>query len=531
MIRPLLTGLVLVLAMACAQVREPSGGARDETPPELVAADPPSGTVRFTGDRIVLRFSERIRLDRVRDNLLISPPLAHDPDVRTTGPKEVTIRLSGPLEPNTTYLFNLGDAVVDLTEGNKAAGLMHVLSTGVVLDSLELGGTVVDALTMEPAKNILVLLYDEDTSAFRSGRPITFTRTQADGSFLIPHLRAGSYHVRALRDQNNNRRFDLPAEAIGFLDAPIEVTPADSTPAEVLLRLFQEVGAGSPLREQRVIPDRAWRMVFHRPVDSVRLVGHPPERTTTGWTLEASAGRDTLLWWPSDTTLLEGTRHILLEGETPWDTLAFRARDPMPFHVRLDAITTEGESWRLRASRPIRVWNADRFELVGDTIRHVVAVEPDARDARIGLVRFNGAPAAGSRLLVATKAIRDAYGGWNDSTSFAMRTGPDPDAQATLTMRLDLTSLPPGSPCIVQVIDGQGKLVAEGRATAPGTTLTWDRLDPTSVGIRILLDINRNDHWDPGLLAAFRQPEPVHRHPAPVTLRAGWEVAVDIVWP
>ena len=62
----------------------------------------------------MLAFDERIRLDRVRNNLLISPPLEQLPEVRQARADRVVLDLTGPLSPKTTYVFNFGDAVVDL---------------------------------------------------------------------------------------------------------------------------------------------------------------------------------------------------------------------------------------------------------------------------------------------------------------------------------------------------------------------------------------------------------------------------------
>ncbi|HMZ50295.1 MAG TPA: Ig-like domain-containing protein, partial [Flavobacteriales bacterium] len=121
---------LILLFAACAQTRELSGGAKDTIAPLLLSAEPPDGTVRFANDRITLRFNERVRLDRVRDRLLISPPLEKIPDVTIRAGQEVVIHLRAPLLPNTTYTFNIGDAVTDITENNSAAGLTYVVSTG-----------------------------------------------------------------------------------------------------------------------------------------------------------------------------------------------------------------------------------------------------------------------------------------------------------------------------------------------------------------------------------------------------------------
>ena len=92
----------------------------------------------------------------------------------------MVIALRAPLAPNTTYTFNIGEAVTDITEGNAAAGLTYVISTGEVLDSLVLRGIVIDAFTDKPEPDVLVVLHsDTDTTGFISGRPAYFTLTDS----------------------------------------------------------------------------------------------------------------------------------------------------------------------------------------------------------------------------------------------------------------------------------------------------------------------------------------------------------------
>ncbi|MBK7384154.1 MAG: hypothetical protein IPI81_12640 [Flavobacteriales bacterium] len=77
--------LACSLALGCAQVREISGGDKDESGPVLLNADPPDRTTGFTADRFTIRFDERIQLERVRDGMLVSPPLDAPPTLSIIG--------------------------------------------------------------------------------------------------------------------------------------------------------------------------------------------------------------------------------------------------------------------------------------------------------------------------------------------------------------------------------------------------------------------------------------------------------------
>lgn len=143
--------LFALFVSGCAQVREISGGPKDEAGPSLVSASPVAGSLRFVGGRFALRFDERVQVKRPAGGLLVSPPLDPPPVIKLTGAREVEVSWSGPLRPGTTYSFALGEAIQDLTEGNPAAGLTYIFSTGDALDSLTMRRRCIQCLHLGTA--------------------------------------------------------------------------------------------------------------------------------------------------------------------------------------------------------------------------------------------------------------------------------------------------------------------------------------------------------------------------------------------
>ena len=217
--------LLPLIFVACAQVGQISGGEKDEQAPQLVLATPPNGTVQFNAKAFRLEFDERVQLEKVRERLLISPPLEKLPEVRIVGARSVEVSITSELKENTTYSFNLAECVKDLTEGNLATGVNYVFSTGAVLDSIRVEGIVRNSLTDAPEKHMLVMLHAVgDTGAFRAGRPLYLARTREDGTFVLDHLSASEFSLFALRDKNSNFKYDLPNEEIAFLDPDTQST-------------------------------------------------------------------------------------------------------------------------------------------------------------------------------------------------------------------------------------------------------------------------------------------------------------------
>src|SRR5687767_2314198 len=128
----LLLASVFVLSN-CASPKPITGGPADKVPPEIIAeASTPNQQVNFQEKEIVLLFNEWVVLKDVYNQLVISPPMPEEPEVKQKG-KAVIIELPDSLRPATTYTINFGSAITDLNEGNVLENYVFVFSTGPVL--------------------------------------------------------------------------------------------------------------------------------------------------------------------------------------------------------------------------------------------------------------------------------------------------------------------------------------------------------------------------------------------------------------
>jgi len=208
--------------MGCAQVGSPTGGPRDEDPPRALESDPPNYSIRFEAKKIQITFDEYIVLDNVNQELVVSPPMEEQPEVKLRK-RTLIIQFQEDLRDNTTYTFNFGNAIKDLHEGNKLQNFEYVFSTGDVLDSMSVKGTLKYAETLEkPEEPISIMLYtDLRDSVPLTEIPLYVGRSDDSGVFSVNNLRPDTYKVFALKDGNNNFLFDLPSEEIAFLDTSL----------------------------------------------------------------------------------------------------------------------------------------------------------------------------------------------------------------------------------------------------------------------------------------------------------------------
>lgn len=240
----LLPAVILIwFSGGCAQIGMPTGGARDSLAPVIVRTNPPMGATNFRGRVITFQFDEYIELQDLQNNFSYTPFQNQSPVV-SYNLRTVTVRLRDSLKPNTTYFINLGNSVRDINEGNIYPDLGIAFSTGDVLDTLNLRGSVSLAETGGTDSTMVAMLYrNAHDTAVRSRKPDYLSRIRGDGSFSFSYLPSGNYRVYALKDGDRDRTYNSKREMFGFLDSII-ILPGNET--AVQLYAYQEESAPVP---------------------------------------------------------------------------------------------------------------------------------------------------------------------------------------------------------------------------------------------------------------------------------------------
>ena len=220
-----LIAAALTGSSGCANIIPPAGGPRDSLPPQLITAVPADSTLNFRGDRITLTFDEYVDLQDVANNLLFTPTLPTNPEV-SVKLRTITIKLRDTLDLNTTYIFNFGNAIKDLNEGNQLRNFTYTFSTGPALDSLTLSGKVLMAETGRIDTTLQVLLHKSgNDSAVITQRPRYVTKLDGKGNFLFKNLPAGTFDVYALGSAGTLRRYTTKTQEFAFADSLVTVKP------------------------------------------------------------------------------------------------------------------------------------------------------------------------------------------------------------------------------------------------------------------------------------------------------------------
>lgn len=324
--------VVALLAAAlysCASIGRLEGGPYDEEPPRFVSSTPMPGALNNRRTRISIAFDEYIVLDKPGEKIVISPPQVQQPEIKASS-KRVIISLKDTLKANTTYTIDFADAVQDNNEGNPLPGFTFTFSTGDRLDTMAVGGTVLNAADLEPVKGLLVGLHANlEDSAFTKLPFDRVGRTDSRGRFSIRGVAPGKYRIYALQDADQNFAFTQPMEVIAFrdsmvvptmeqrvrqdtfwidsltIDTIVPVTYTHYLPDDLLLRCFKEKTTPRQrlARSERLVPHK-FSLFFTAPADSLpRLKGlNFDERDA--FVIENPTGQnDTLHYWVKDSLI------------------------------------------------------------------------------------------------------------------------------------------------------------------------------------------------------------------------------------
>ena len=573
----LVVGTILLL-FGCAQQVAPTGGPKDETPPKILSEEPANLSTEFNSNEIVISFDEFIQLKSPAEQVVISPPMMKSPTYQLKK-KSLVVRFEQELSPNTTYTINFGEAIADNNEGNVLANYTYVFSTGAHLDSMQVKGKVVDAMTGEPEGGALVMLYkNHDETLPRDTIPDYFTRSTADGSFLIKHVGDQPYRIFALKDENANYRFDVPAEKIGFIDslilpyspaiAPVaDTTASDSTMVEAAsndsisplkkmggppipnyeMRMFVETDTSQFLKKSYCEYFGKLVFVYNRPVKDLRVEMQGASFKKQWMIADHSPSGDTITVWT--TVQVPDTLNLVLDvGKTEKDTVQLVMKE------RTEEIESSGgtsgkgamrkakEKFALKAAwfppkgrspkpqtplsiimnHPVIGTDLSRMKLYEDSIRVKFDINSSDPALRKFDISYPWVKGRNYRLLVLDSAFTDIYQLWNDTieTTFV---GIDKEAYGELSLKITEA---PRTPLIVELLN-TSNVVLDRKPTSGAGVIPFVRLDPGKYHVRVITDLNGNGTWDSGLYAEKRQPEPIKTIQKDSEVRANWTMELE----
>lgn len=516
----------------CATPTRPSGGPRDSIPPQLVAErSTPNFRTDFRPERIELTFDEWVTLDPQQE-IIVSPPIVFPPAQRPQlRGKTLAFDLTGiPLRDSVTYVFNIGAAVQDVNEKNPTENLRFVFSTGPVLDTATVSGTLVDAYSGEPLEKTVFALFGNlaDTAVYREN-PTYFAQSDEAGRFTVYNVRPGTYRAVALLRNPGSTNYFLDfdgtfrPQSVGFVDTLVTVGPVATAVGAVRLSPVPV-----PVRITGVDSSAfgVTALTFNQPAEGVSL-------RYRGDYLRRNLRDTAYLYYratPPADTVLAGLDTVFM------DTLALdfggREAGAVPGLVAQRGSAgrlNPGEGYELIFNRPIEKVDTAAVNLFRDTLDVRLPLRYGIDTTYPGRVRFahrwvSGVP---YRLELLPGAVTDWLGQPNRDTITDVLNFDDADRFGKLT--LNLTNLQPASWYIVRLLKGDEVVTTSQRVIRDRfeTTLVYESLRPETYRLEVVFDLNRNGLYDGADFRYGRQAEAVRRLELQ-PLRANWEVEKSI---
>ncbi|TLF46724.1 Ig-like domain-containing protein [Maribacter aurantiacus] len=508
----------------CARKGTPTGGPKDVTPPVLLRAVPENMSTNFEGKKIRLYFDELVKLEKVQEQLIVSPPLKYQPLLSPQGGanKFVEIVIQDTLKENTTYTINFGQSIVDNNEGNPNPFLTYVFSTGDYIDSLELQGVVKDAFNKEADDFISVMLYSIDSSYTDSTvykRPPNYITNTLDSTiiFNLKNLKEGTYALFAIKDQTKNNVFDQNTDKIGFIKDTVRL-PTDSI---YLLNLFREVpdyGIAVPTYAAK----NKISFGYYGDGKDIELNTISPIPDTVKTKILKERDKDTLNFWftPYDMDSLLFT--VKNERLKLIDTFKVKSRkvgiDSLKLTPSRTGTLNFGERFSLLANTPIESLDTTKIEVFKqDTLQVIHTAVLDSLENQVN-IEFKVDANEKYKVQMIPGAIVDFFGTTNDSINFVLNTKSYADYG---NLSVNLTGESIEYPVILELTNEKGEVQRTQIATEP-KVFEFNHISPGKYLIRAIFDTNNNGQWDTGNYLKRIQPEKVSYYPTTIEMRANW---------
>jgi hypothetical protein len=510
----------------CAKRGNPSGGLKDTLAPVIVKSTPENYATNFEGNEIRIYFDEYIKLVDIQKNLIISPPLEYQPIITPLNTaKELRIKIVDTLRENTTYSFNFGKSIVDNNEGVEFPYFKYVFSTGSYIDSLQLNGTIKDALLPKAENPVSVALYElneafTDSTVF-SKKPMYITTTRdSTGNFQLSNLKEGNYLLIALKENNNNYTFQPRNDKIAFVQDTITL-PTDST---YTLTLFKEILDFKMARPAHISKNE-FIFGYEGNIDSLLLepISTLPEGFSSS--IYRDAEKDTLHYWFKPAIDDETTDSLLFLAKNRYtvDTLEVNIKkifiDSLKVSISKGGVLTPRDTFQLQFNTPLMSIDETRISILdNDSIAVPLTTLRDTLYNRANII-FEKKPDQRYNIIGLPGTFTDYFDATNDTLRYSVKTK-TADDYGDITLPVKNTT---SFPLIIELVDSKFKVV-QSQQISDDATIFFKFIDPGLYSIRITVDENRNGKWDTGNFLFRRQPERVLYYPETLEVNAFWSL-------
>ena len=359
-----------------------------------------------------------------------------------------------------------------------------------------------------------------DSTVYKE-KPLYITNTlDSLTSYSIENLKEGFYKLVAIKDKNNDYKFDPTNDKIAFLNDSIELPTQDKYDL-VLFKTIQDFKAERPSQ----ITSNKWYIPYVGQADSLEFTLKKNDsliRATYSYLPE----KDSLQLWfaniPADS--------INLSIKSPQNTTEFTLK-PRAKLKETDSLSIEGPSGVLhytsqaiiKTTTPVQEIDLDKIKFINqDSVAVAFEINNDHLLQDL-ILNFEKQESTNYKLELLPGAITDFFGQKNDTTLYQFNTQ---EYKKYGNLTINLTNVE-SFPIIVDLLDDKLNVITSQYSTDK-TQFIFDLLTPREYLVRITYDTNKNGKWDTGDYLKQIQPEKSVFYPEPISVRANWDLVQTI---
>ncbi len=263
----------MLAACASGENIPPPGGPPDKEPPIIRETYPPDGTINFAERKVEITFNEYLQESGVAQEIIITPIPERPPEIDWNG-KTLEIEFRDPLLENRTYAVTVGSGVTDLSGNRLGSPVTLRFSTGPVIDSGRIAGTVTGAEGRSPYVFAWIVPDDvatfNDTMNFDQTPPDVIAPVADNGLFSLEGLPPGRYRLATVTDEFADRRYSPGTDAFGVAVTDYTIAPDYAPVTGVRLRLNPAPLDITPPQLFSAMPASRTRtdLTFSEPIDT-----------------------------------------------------------------------------------------------------------------------------------------------------------------------------------------------------------------------------------------------------------------------
>lgn len=522
--------LTLVLFTNCAKRGTITGGLKDTLAPVILSTNPENFITHFNEKTIQINFDEYVKLNKVNQQLIISPPMDTQPEITPMGypSKFIKIKIFDTLKANTTYSFNFGESIQDNNEGNPYTNYKYVFSTGDYIDSLKLTTYFEDAYSKKSNGTVNVLLYEtegfNDSTIYKKKPLYVASAKDSVSTANLENLKSGSYYLVVLQEKSSNYKFDPKSDKIGFHPKPITL-PTDSVYS---VKLFSETKQTTAYRPAMVSQNK-WLAAYEGDTKNLKVTALGNNKPIASC-IQKVPGKDSIfiftplekydsLQFKFKTTDYEKIHTVNQRTIKLVDTLQVKFAKSGTIQFR-DTIS-------FTTNTPFKNISNNLIQVIGkDSLQIPFTIKTDSLNNMVKIL-FDKIEDEKYTVFLKPNSVTDFYDtALKTEMIQRFQTGKLTD-YGNISFTLSGTV---NYPIIFELLTKDEKLYDYLYITEE-SSIEFRAIEPDKYFIRIIEDTNGNKKWDTGSYLEKRQPEKVINFQKEFDIRANWELNETLVMP